>query len=52
MALDIKAIADKMVQAVRDHTQRAIAPIIVRQESADQLIDDLERRIAELESKR
>ena len=55
MAVDLKKlqpIADRVVQAVRDHVQRAVAPIMRKQESTDQLIEDLERRISELESKR
>jgi hypothetical protein len=54
----MKALGDRVIEAVRSHVARSLAPLLARldqhaarAESTDQLLADLERRIAELEAR-
>ena len=38
-----------MVKAVKSYVERALAPLLTRQESTDQILADLEKRVSELE---
>jgi hypothetical protein len=53
----VKQLGNDMVEAVADFVRRSLVPVdarlkeqSTRQESTDQLIADLERRVAELEA--
>lgn len=59
MSPETKALGDRVIEAVRGHVARSLAPLLQRldaharrAESTDQLLADLERRIVELEAKR
>lgn len=59
MTPEIKAIGDGVIASVKEHVARALAPLLARldqharrAESTDELLADLERRVAELESRR
>ena len=51
MAFDPKALAAEMVEAVRKYVKDALAPVLTRQESTDQILADLEKRVTELEKR-
>jgi hypothetical protein len=55
---ELQAVGDRVVASVKEHVARATRPLIERlerharrAESTDQLLADLERRIAELEAR-
>ncbi len=55
----MRAVGDGVIAAVRGYVSRALAPLLARldqharrAESTDELLADLERRVAELEAKR
>ncbi len=59
MTPELKEVGDGVIAAVKGHVARALAPLLARldqharrAESTDELLADLERRVAELEAKR
>jgi len=46
-----QALGERMVQAIKSYVARTLAPLARRQESADALLADLDKRIEALERK-
>ena len=58
MTPELKEVGDRVITAVREHVARAVRPLVERldqharrAESTDELLADLERRVAELETR-